>query len=81
MKVRFNGIVEETQRGCRPCHGKTTHAQMQTHKAYYLPSGRHVMFRVGIPVDVTDEDAAFLLSETYKAPNGRVRKVFEPWQA
>lgn len=81
MKLRFNGIVEETQRGCRPCHGRTTHLQMQTHKAYYLPSGRHVTARIGVPVDVSEADGQFLLSEEYKAADGKPKKVFEVWQA
>ena len=80
MRLRFNGIVEETQRGCRPCHGRTTHAQMRTHKSYYLPSGRHMTFRVGIPAEVSDEDAKYLLAETYKAADGKTKKVFEVWR-
>lgn len=81
MKLRFNGIVEETQRGCRPCHGRTAHLQMKTHKAYYLPSGRHMVFRIGIPVEVSEEDGQYLLSETYKAADGKTKKVFEVWRA
>lgn len=81
MKVRFNGIVEETQRGCRPCHGRTTHLQMKTHKSYYLPSGRHIAFRIGDPVEVSEEDGKYLLSETYKAADGKTKKVFDVWQA
>lgn len=81
MKVRFNGVIEETQRGCRPCHGRTTHTHMVTHKAYYLPSGQRVLFRVGVAYEVSEEDGKYLLSETYKASNGKTKKVFEVWQA
>ena len=81
MKLRFNGIIEETQRGCRPCHGRTMHSQMTTHKAYYLPSGRHMTFRVGVPAEVSDIDGEYLLSETYKAADGKTKKVFEVWRA
>lgn len=80
MKIRFNGIVEETQKGCRPCHGRTTHLQMKTTKAYYLPSGLHITFRVGLPVEVSDTDAEYLLSETYRAADGKTKKAFDVWQ-
>lgn len=80
MTVRFNGIIEETQRGCRPCHGRTTHSQMKTSKTYYLPSGRRMTFRIGIPADVSEEDGKYLLTETYKAADGKTKKVFEVWR-
>lgn len=79
MKVRFNGVIEETQKGCHVCHGRTTHSQMTTHKAYYLPSGRRVTFRVGVPVEVSQADGEYLLTEDYKLPNGKRKKVFEVW--
>lgn len=81
MKVVFKGVIEETQRGCHVCHGRTSHLQMTTHKAYYLPSGRHTTFRIGIPVDVSDIDGEYLLTEEYKAADGKKKKVFEVWRA
>lgn len=77
MKVRFLGIVEETQRGCRACHGRTAHLQMKTTKAYYLPSGQRMTFRVGVVSEVSDEDGEYLLAETYKGANGKTQKAFD----
>lgn len=81
MKVMFNGVIEETQKGCHVCHGRTTHNQMATHKSYWLPSGRRITFRMWMPVEVTEEDGQYLLTEEYKLPNGKKKKVFEVWQA
>lgn len=81
MKVMFNGIIEEKQKGCHVCSGRTSHMQMMTHKSYYLPSGQQKTFRVGVAADVSDIDGEYLLSEEYKAADGKTRKVFELWQA
>lgn len=75
MKVKFNGVVEETRKGCKVCGGRSFNLQMVTHKTYYLPSGRQMTFRVGRVEEVSDADGEFLLSLNAK------QKVFDVWQA
>lgn len=81
MTVVFNGVIEETQKGCHVCSGRTTHMQMKQVKTYYLLSGRRITFRAGVPVEVSDSDGEYLLTEEYRTANGKKQKVFEVWQA
>lgn len=77
MKVVFNGtIVRRTSGGGCNCKGKTTGTGFVRNKAYILPSGGTRVFYAGQPVDVTEEDARFLLSYVYKDANGDMRQVF-----
>ena len=76
MKVVFKGVVEEARKGCKVCGGRSFNRQMVTHKAYYLPTGRHVYFRVGRAEEVTEAEAEFLLSLN---PEDTKQKVFDVW--
>ena len=77
MKVVFNGILEKSSGGCVPCGAKRVSEQvMKTHKMYILPSGRTHRFRVGVPVEVSEEDGAFLMSYMYTDKDGTKQTVF-----
>lgn len=77
MKVVFNGILERSSGGCVPCGRKrTSELSMKSQKLYILPSGKTQRFRVGIPVEVTDEDGEFLMSYMYTDQNGEKQTVF-----
>ena len=73
MRVKFNGVTEETRKGCKVCGGRTYKNRLVTHKTYYLPSGRVMTFRIGRSEEVSDTDGEFLLSLNDK------QKVFEVW--
>ena len=77
MKVIFNGIIAKKRRGCGVCGKKRTDSEFVNMKSYTLPSYKKVTFRTGIPVEVNDEDAEFLLELTYTASDGTEKKVFE----
>lgn len=76
MKVVFNGTVEKKQNGGCNCKGKISSSSFVRSKIYILPSGKTQNFVVGQPVEVSDEDGAFLLSYVYKDVNGDSRAVF-----
>lgn len=75
MKVVFNGVMEETRKGCKVCGGRSFRQRLATTKTYYLPSGRRMTFRIGRIEEVSDEDGEFLLSL-----NTKNKKVFDVWQ-
>lgn len=77
MKIKFNGIVEKASHGCGSCGSKRTETVFRTSKTYILPSGSTKTFISGRPEDVSDRDAAFLLSYKYTTPEGAVKQVFE----
>lgn len=64
MKVVFKGVVESVRKGCSVCGGRKARNVFQYTKEYILPSGITQKFRVGSPVEVSDEDGDFLLSYT-----------------
>lgn len=76
MRLRFNGVVERRSSGCPVCgHAKIT-SVFVADKSYYLPSGRHMLFRKGQEYEVGDRDAKFLLS--YKYETGKeIKHAFE----
>ena len=74
MKLKYKGIIRK-RTGCLPCG--TAKTGIETSHTFYLPSGRSVTFTVGRAKEVSDEDALFLLDETYTDPNGIERKSFE----
>lgn len=76
MRIRFNGIVERHTTGCHSCGAHKTDLGFTMKKRYILPSGAAITFRVGCPVEVSDEDAEFLLSYKYTDSNG-IHQVFE----
>lgn len=81
MTVVFKGVLEESRKGCRVCGGRSFNLHLATTKTFYLPSGRRITFRVGIPVEVSDADGEFLLTEEYRDTKGKTQKAFEVWQA
>lgn len=78
MRVVFNGILAETEGGCSACGAKKKSKYSFVHsKLYHLPSGKQITFRVGVPVDVSEEDGRFLLGYNYVDQNGTQRRVFD----
>lgn len=77
MRIKFNGIVEKRKSGCSACGRSRSSSQFQTMKSYILPSGDTRTFRAGQAVELSDEDAAFLLQYKYRSPDGEVKQVFE----
>ena len=77
MRVVFGGILETASGGCVPCgHRRASKRVMKTKKTYLLPSGNEVVFRLGRPVEVSDEDGAFLLTFIYVDAHGVTQNVF-----
>lgn len=76
MTIKFNGIMEKRRKGCSVCGRKHDGIGFSGSKTYILPSGITKTFRAGKCVEVTNEDAAFLLSYQYEK-DGEVRNVFE----
>jgi hypothetical protein len=78
LNIRFNGIVEETVRGCKPCgKAKTVRRAMATTKQFILPSGQFKTFRAGKTYTLEDADANFLLGYTYVDTDGTTKRAFE----
>lgn len=77
MRIRFNGIVETRRRGCSACGKAHTTIGFRTTKKYILPSGAFLTFRAGRCYEVSNEDAAFLMTYQYKDANGNTVPVFE----
>lgn len=78
MKIKFNGIVEEQVRGCRPCgKAKTLRRTLATTKQFILPSGQFKTFRAGKEYDLESNDAHFLLGYTYTDTDGTTKNAFE----
>lgn len=75
--IKFNGIMEGRRGGCSSCGKSTSNGRLTTTKMFMLPSGAHVTFRAGHSQEVTDEDAAFLLSYSYIDKKGNRRQAFE----
>lgn len=61
MKVVFNGQVEIKKSGCN-CHGNRNRKRLVYRKEFILPSGKRIIFRKGVPQEVSDNDGEFLLS-------------------
>lgn len=61
MKIRFNGIVEKTSRGCN-CKRQGNGYSFIRNKMFILPSGATKTFYEGSVAEVSDRDGAFLLS-------------------
>ena len=76
MKVVFNGTVEKKSSGGCNCKGKVSSSVFVRNKLYILPSGKTQQFKVGQPVEVSEEDGEFLLSYIYTDTNGDTRAVF-----
>lgn len=77
-KIVFRGIIEKrSSGGCSACRKRTTESRFVTIKTYILPSGVTKTFRVGVAEDVSDRDAAFLLSYRYETKTGEVKHAFE----
>lgn len=77
MNIRFNGVVEKRTKGCPVCGRLRQEVQFSAVRAYILPSGRNVTFRVGKTVEVSDKDGAFLLTYKYTDNEGHIKPVFE----
>lgn len=77
MRVVFNGVIEHKKKGCAVCgHRSVSKSGFLMKKTYILPSGQSKTFVYGKPEEVSERDARFLLSYTYKDENG-TRSVFE----
>lgn len=78
MTIRFNGIVEEQVKGCKPCgKAKTVRRTMATTKQFVLPSGQFKTFRAGKTYTLDDTDAHFLLGYSYVDTDGTTKRAFE----
>lgn len=78
MNIKFNGIVEESVSGCKPCgKAKTVRRTMATTKQFILPSGQFKTFRTGKIYTLNDTDAHFLLGYSYTDTDGTTKKAFE----
>lgn len=75
MRVIFCGIVEKGS-GCN-CAGRRSENVLVTRKTYHLPSGASKTFIAGHPVEVSDEDGAFLMQFTFKDKTGALSNVFK----
>lgn len=77
MKVVFNGLHERRSggSGCK-CRGRSDKVTFLSSKTYILPSGKVLTFSMDVPMEVSERDAAFLLSYSYTDPNGQTRNVF-----
>lgn len=62
MKVVFKGVYETKRKGCHVCGARSAGTTaFSAVKTYYMPSGQTLTFRAGVPKDVSDSDAEFLL--------------------
>lgn len=78
MKIQFNGILEKRTKGCSVCGLKRrSRNTFVVTKTYILPSGAKKTFHAGMAVEVSKEDAEFLLTYHYLAPDGTDMAVFE----
>ena len=76
MRIQFNGIIEKSSSGCKPCGRSGGGSKFLTTKTYHLPSKVSKTFRVGVPETVSEGDAQFLLQYKYES-DGVVKNVFE----
>lgn len=76
MRVVFNGVPEKRKGGCGVCGRSKRDSQFVNIRSYILPSGITKTFRAGIPEEVLEKDAEFLLEFKYTS-NGEVKNVFE----
>ncbi len=78
MKLKFNGIVQKKSKGgCSKCGQKSaTSYRMMTSKMFILPSGRNVSCIAGREIEVSDDDAKFLLSYQSMGKDGKVHSAF-----
>lgn len=65
--IEFIGeYIEAKRSGCSSCRGnRIDNGSFSGSKREFLPSGQFVTFRVTRPVEVSDEDANYLLTLTY----------------
>lgn len=77
MRVIFTGMIGQVTGGCGSCGSMRTGSKFLSMKMFAVPSGQHIMFRAGVPVEVSDHDGAFLLEHKYTTPEGVVKNVFE----
>lgn len=78
MKVVFKGVTGVSKSGgCARCgQSAKTSKRLITEKEYHMPSGNKVLFKLGIPVEVSESDGAWLLDYIEKTKDG-TRKIFD----
>ncbi len=78
MKIRFTGMTQEIESGCKPC-GRAVKSKRAfiSSRNVILPSGISRTFHRGEVVEVSQLDGEWLLSWIEKDPSGMERKVFE----
>ena len=78
MKVMFNGMYTKIGGGGCKCRGnRAGKVAFVTRRSLTLPSnGRTISFHLGESYDVSEEDARFLLSYTYRNTDGAVFNAF-----
>ena len=74
MRIKFNGIKKQTQRGgCTSCRGRrTSFYAFEREKMIFFPTGVRKLFVAGRVYEVTDEDGLFLLEQGYDLNGQRV---------
>lgn len=66
MKIAFNGYHQAVTSGCKVCGSKRkSKTQFLRRKKYYLPSGMQKEFLIGMEYELSQDDATFLLDQTY----------------
>lgn len=80
MKVKFDGIKQARKSGgCSSCGRRKSRAghAWTTRKQFFLPTGRSEIFRMGIPVEVNEDEAKFLLMWHYETEGRTVYPFHE----
>lgn len=76
VKIKFNGMIEKSKKGCKVCGKRKTDTAFLQHKSFMLPSGRRMTFFAGVTYEVSYSDAEFLKNVTYMQ-GGQEKHSFE----